>query len=45
MKLATGALIMTTMLSSIILLSVDILYAYIDPRLKAQYARGRRTKK
>ena len=44
-KLATGALIMTTILSSIILLSVDILYAYIDPRLKAQYSRGRRTKK
>jgi peptide/nickel transport system permease protein len=43
-KLATGALIMTTILSSIILLSVDILYAYIDPRLKAQYA-GRRKKK
>lgn len=43
-KLATGALIMTTMLSSIILLVVDILYAYIDPRLKAQYA-GRRKKK
>lgn len=43
-KLATGALIMTTMLSSIILLCVDILYAYIDPRLKAQYA-GRRKKK
>lgn len=43
-KLATGALIMTTMISSIILLCVDILYAYIDPRLKAQYA-GRRKKK
>ena len=43
-KLATGALIMTTILSSIILLCVDILYAYIDPRLKAQYA-GRRKKK
>ena len=43
-KLATGALIMTTILSSIILLSVDILYAYIDPRLKAQYARGRKKK-
>lgn len=43
-KLATGALIMTTILSSIILLIVDIMYAYIDPRLKAQYA-GRRKKK
>ena len=43
-KLATGALIMTTILSSIILLCVDILYAYIDPRLKAQYARGRKKK-
>ena len=43
-KLATGALIMTTILSSIILLCVDILYAYIDPRLKVQYA-GRRKKK
>lgn len=43
-KLATGALIMTTMLSSIILLCVDILYTFIDPRLKAQYARGRKKK-
>jgi len=43
-KLATGALIMTTILSSIILLIVDILYAYIDPRLKAQYAGGRKKK-
>ena len=43
-KLATGSLIMTTILSSIVLLAVDILYAYIDPRIKAQYAGGRKKK-
>lgn len=43
-KLATGSLIMTTIFSSVILLAVDILYAYIDPRLKAQYSGGKKRK-
>lgn len=33
----TGALVMTTMLVSIVNLLVDIVYAYVDPRIKAQY--------
>ena len=43
-KLATGSLIMTTIISSIVLLLVDILYAFIDPRIKAQYSGARRKK-
>ena len=34
----TGCLIMTTIMISVIMLIVDIVYAYADPRLKAQYA-------
>ena len=33
----TGSLIMTAMITSLILLLVDILYAFVDPRIKAQY--------
>ena len=35
----TGCLILTSLLVSIILLAVDILYAYVDPRIKAQYSK------
>ena len=35
----TGALIMTTMLVTIVNLLVDIVYAYVDPRIKAQYTK------
>ena len=35
----TGALIMTTMLVTIVNLLVDIIYAYVDPRIKAQYTK------
>lgn len=37
-NLATGCAILTTVLTAVILLLVDILYAYIDPRIKAQYS-------
>ena len=40
--LACGCIVLTTVLSCIILLVVDILYAYIDPRIKAQYTRGKK---
>lgn len=43
--LATGCILMTTILSGLIQLAVDILYAYIDPRIKAQYTKGRRKNK
>ena len=36
----TGAIIMTTILSGLILLVVDLLYAVVDPRIKAQYTKG-----
>lgn len=36
-EVVTGVIILTSMLTSIVLLAVDILYAYIDPRIKAQY--------
>lgn len=34
---ATGSLILTTILISILMLFVDILYALVDPRVKAQF--------
>ena len=37
--MVTGVLIMTTMLSSIVILVIDICYAFVDPRIKARYAR------
>lgn len=36
-KLATGSLMMTTIFTCLIMLAVDILYAFIDPRIKAKY--------
>ena len=35
----TGSIIMTSILTSLILLLVDILYAFVDPRIKAQYSK------
>ncbi len=35
----TGALVMTTMLVTIVNLLVDLVYAYVDPRIKAQYTK------
>ena len=40
----TGCLIMTTIMISVIMLIVDIVYAFADPRLKAQYATYKKTK-
>ncbi|MEY8352082.1 ABC transporter permease [Lachnospiraceae bacterium 54-53] len=35
--LVTGSIIMTTILLSIVLLAVDLLYAAVDPRIRVQY--------
>lgn len=35
--IVTGFIVMTTILVSLVLLLVDIIYAFIDPRIKAQY--------
>ena len=35
----TGSIIMTSMITSLILLVVDLLYAFVDPRIKAQYSK------
>jgi len=40
----TGCLVMTTMIVSVVMLIVDILYAFVDPRLKGFYA-GTKKKK
>lgn len=37
--LVTGCVIITTMLVSVVALLVDILYAFVDPRIKAQYSK------
>lgn len=37
--MVTGSIIMTTILSSFLILLVDIAYAFVDPRIKSQYTR------
>lgn len=37
--MATGCIIMTTLFLTLTLLVIDIAYAYVDPRIKAQYAK------
>ena len=39
LETVTGFLIMTAIITSIILLVVDLLYAFVDPRIKAQYTK------
>jgi len=41
----TGVVVMTTVLYVLVHLIVDVLYAFIDPRIKAQYTSGKRKKK
>ena len=38
-EVVTGFLIMSSIITSLILLAVDILYAFVDPRIKAQYSK------
>lgn len=38
-QMVTGAIIMTTMLSSCAILLIDIAYAFVDPRIKARYVK------
>jgi len=40
----TGVVILTTVLYVLILLLVDLAYAFIDPRIRAQYARHKKKK-
>lgn len=40
--LATGCILLTTVFHCLVILLVDILYAYIDPRIKGQYVKGKR---
>jgi len=42
---ATGVVIMTTILYVLVQLIVDLLYAFVDPRIKSQYMSGRMKKK
>ncbi len=36
-NLVVGCLILTTIFSSVLMMLVDIIYAYVDPRIKARY--------
>ncbi len=38
--MVTGCIILKTITISVILLTVDLLYAAVDPRIRAQYAKG-----
>ena len=37
--LVVGCLILTTALSSVLMMFIDIIYAFVDPRIKARYSR------
>ena len=37
--MVTGALVMTTMIVSVVNLLIDIVYAFVDPRIKSQYTK------
>ena len=39
-EVVTGFVIMIAVAVSLVLLVVDIIYAYMDPRVKAQYVRN-----
>lgn len=39
-NLACGCIVMTTIITSIILVLIDLAYAFVDPRIKAQYMKG-----
>lgn len=41
-QLATGSIIMTAIMYVVLLLLIDIIYAFVDPRIKAQYAPARK---
>ena len=43
-NLACGCIVMTTILTSIILVLIDVAYAFVDPRIKAQYVKGGKKK-
>ncbi|HYF81610.1 MAG TPA: ABC transporter permease [Clostridia bacterium] len=38
-QMVTGAIILTTMLSSVVILLIDLAYAFADPRIKARYTK------
>ncbi len=38
----TGCIVMTTILICVIQVGVDIIYSFVDPRLRAQYSTGRK---
>ena len=38
-QMVTGAIILTTILSSVVILLIDIAYAFVDPRIKARYSK------
>ncbi|MDC7125071.1 MAG: ABC transporter permease [Spirochaetales bacterium] len=40
-NLVTGCIIITAVLMSLILLLIDVIYGFVDPRIKAQYVEGR----
>lgn len=44
-SVVTGCIIMKTINISVILLLVDLLYAFVDPRIKSQYAGGGKKKR
>ena len=44
-KMACGCVIMTTILYVVMILLVDLAYAFVDPRIKARYIRSKKPRK
>ena len=43
--MATGCIILTTVIYVVMLLIVDVMYAFVDPRIKSQYTAGSKKRK
>ena len=43
--MVTGGIILKTIIIGVILLVIDLLYAVVDPRIKARYSKGGKKRK
>ena len=43
--LVTGSVLVLSLLQSLVNLFIDLLYAFVDPRIRSQYSRGKKKTK
>ena len=43
-NLACGCIVMSTIITSVFLVLIDLAYAFVDPRIKGQYVKGGKKK-